>query len=258
MSLLFLLFLSHAAGLRCRAVSLPSITLVDDPDESCATLTVSVEYPKCAGTTPWIKDLNHLMAQRARTLAEYNDAVEDSKEADRKPQKGCVESSREVSGDCDLPVVVGSVISVDCRRTWADHRQSGASPEPVNVLVVGNAIRPVTLDDVIEESERSRFWSLVRQDLNEQQVDYESPEGSATLEDRHPAFYFKETHLVIDFAFAFGHPYVTVELPYAALSRVLKPEYLPRAAPSNSRPEQPSTRSVVNSSCTVGASGRSR
>lgn len=213
------------SGLKCRNVSLRPITLIEDPESSCATVTYSVNYPKCAPQTAAVAELNRRMAARARELADYDDARSQVRQADRKPKKSCDETSSEVSGECDVPYAIGSFVSVHCRRFWNSIR-SGSSAEPLNFDLVDGTLTEVRLDDVVDEKARARFWEIVRKDLSDQGAVVDDPDANG-LTQLHPDFYFTSRALVLDFANRVGSAYTIVELPYSTLQGILKPKYLP-------------------------------
>ncbi|GEM_PF-4823947 len=221
--------LSRLPELKCTDVSLRPITIIEDPESSCAAVTHSVSYSKCAPRTPVVVELNHRMAARSRELADYNEARSDARNPEQRPRKRCDVPSIEVSGDCDVPYQNGPIISVQCRRTWSGVR-SGGSQQPFNFDTSDGTLRDIQLKDILVESARDTFWQAVRKDLIEQDV---ADEETELTQPAPPDFYFTSKALVIDFSGRFGRKYVTVDLPYSALQGMVKTKYLPRTPPSN-------------------------
>jgi hypothetical protein len=239
MILEWLLWSTVAASdvVRCTMVSLPSVTFIEDPSDSCARTTYRAQFPRCKPATPAIKKLNRIIEKRSRDAALYDDAVKEAPEHSAKSIPDCDEIETEISGECELPYQVRSILSFKCRRNWSGLR-SGSSPFAINVDIANGRIKELELPDLLEPAAEDRLWALVREDLKQQKFlddagEVESETGP--LAASRPAFNLTPAAVLLDFGYHFGAQYVTVEIPYSSLDRILKRRFMPQAAPPNSR-----------------------
>jgi hypothetical protein len=219
-------------AISCTMKSLPAV-IIEDPSGSCATTTYRVQFPRCTPATPAMKKLNRIIEERSRSAADYDDAVEKARNHGSTSPDDCNDTATEISGECELPYRVGSVLSFKCRRNWSSVR-SGNSPFAINVDVASRQIKELKLADLLEPGALDRLWTLVRQDLRNQGIlNDEGAMQSETgpLAASQPEFNLTPSALLLDFGYHFNASHVTAELPYSSLNGILKRRFFPPTAP---------------------------